>query len=252
MIAEFLAGVRYVLRGFALLRRPGLRRFIAIPLLINTLLFAAAAWWGWRLLEDHVLGGLPGWLQWLTWIIAPLFSVAILLVVFYTFTLLANLIGAPFNSLLAEKVEALQGGKTPEGSAGLTALAGEAAKSVFSELRKLLYLALWSLPLLLLFVIPGVNAAAPFLWFAFSAWMFTLEYIDCPMGNHGHGFGRQRALLKRHRWLAWGFGSAMLAMTLIPVLNFFAMPVGVIGATLMWTERLRSETSPALSQEATS
>ncbi len=239
MIADFLAGVRYVLRGFALLRRPGLRRFIAIPLLINTLLFAAAAWWGWRLLENHLLGSLPGWLQWLTWVIAPLFSVAMLLIVFYTFTLLANLIGAPFNSLLAEKVEALLGGETPRGKTGLAALAGDTAKSIFSELRKLLYLALWSIPLLLLFLIPGVNAAAPFLWFAFSAWMLTLEYADCPMGNHGLTFGRQRQLLKRRRWLAWGFGGAMLAMTLIPVLNFFAMPVGVIAATVMWVEEFR-------------
>ncbi len=251
MLADFVRGARYVLQGLAWLRRPGLRRFVALPLLINTLLFSVAIGWGWRLLQNHVLDALPGWLHWLTWLIVPLFSVGILLIVFYSFTLLANLIGSPFNALLAEKVEMQASAAAPQDKpGGLTrishritaaaaqcgALAGETARSLVSELRKLLYLALWSLPLLLLFFIPGVNAIAAFLWFAFSAWMLALEYIDCPMANHGYAFRQQRQILKQHRWLAWGFGSAMLLMTLTPLLNFFAMPTGVIGATLMWLE----------------
>lgn len=35
-------GMLYVRRGFQLIRRPGLRRFVLIPLLVNALLFSAA------------------------------------------------------------------------------------------------------------------------------------------------------------------------------------------------------------------
>ncbi len=240
MIRDFLSGAGYVARGFSLLKQPGLRRFIAIPLLINTLLFAVASWWAWGLVEKYVLGGLPGWLEWLAWILIPIFSVAILVAVFYTFTLVANLIGAPFNAILAEKVEQLLDGKPIQQKSNISSMASDAVKSIFSELRKLLYLLTYSIPLLILIFIPGVNAFVPFLWLAFSAWMMSLEYMDCPMGNHGFTFKQQRKLLKKNRWLAWGFGSVVLLMTLIPIVNFFAMPVGVIGATVLWVEKLRT------------
>ena len=239
MIRDFISGASYVFRGFSLLKHPGLRRFVAVPLLINTLLFSAATWWAWKLLNKYILNGLPGWLEWLSWILVPVFSIAMLVFVFYTFTLIANLVGAPFNSKLAEKVEELLAGKQINQKSGMSALAADALKSIASEFKKLLYLAAWSLPLLILFLIPGINAFAPFLWLAFSAWMLSLEYVDCPMGNHGITFKQQRKKLKQNRWLAWGFGSMVLVMTLIPVLNFFAMPVAVIGATVLWVEKLR-------------
>ena len=39
MITDFFIGIGYVTRGFRLIRRPGIRRFVIIPLLINIILF---------------------------------------------------------------------------------------------------------------------------------------------------------------------------------------------------------------------
>ena len=41
--------------------------------------------------------------------------------------------------------------------------------------------------------------------------------------------------------LALGFGAGLMLMTLVPVLNFLAMPVGVTGATALWVERLKNQ-----------
>ncbi|MCP5459961.1 MAG: EI24 domain-containing protein, partial [Gammaproteobacteria bacterium] len=76
-----------------------------------------------------------------------------------------------------------------------------------------------------------------FLWLAFSIWMLALQYADYPMSNHGLRFREQRRLLSQRRMLALGFGSAVLLMTLVPILNFLVMPAAVIGATLMWVEQ---------------
>jgi CysZ protein len=94
------------------------------------------------------------------------------------------------------------------------------------------------IPLLLLLVIPGVNLFAPLAWALFGAWMLAIEYADYPMGNHDYYFAQEKALLAKHRPLALGFGGVLLVMTLVPVLNFLAMPVGVAGATALWVERL--------------
>jgi len=241
VLKDFLLGAGYVLRGLRLIRRPGLRRFVVVPLLLNSALFALGIWWGYQLLDSEVIHRLPGWLAWARWLLVPLFVVTVSIIVFFTFSLLANLVGAPFNALLAERVERLLGGAPPDQGGGLWRLAGEALRSLWAELAKLLYLALWALPLLLLFLVPGLNVLAPFAWAAFSAWMLALEYADYPMGNHAIPFRRQRRILRRRRGLAWGFGGAILLLTSVPLVNFLVMPVAVAGATALWVERLRGE-----------
>ena len=81
-----------------------------------------------------------------------------------------------------------------------------------------------------------VNVAAPFIWFLFTAWMLTIEYGDYPMGNHDIDFKQQREKLRSNRQLAFGFGSGVMVLTMIPVINFLAMPVAVAGATRMFIE----------------
>ena len=102
----------------------------------------------------------------------------------------------------------------------------------------MLYFVAWALPLLVLSFVPPVNAAAPALWAGLVSWMLALEYADYPLGKRGLNFRQQRELLRRHWPLTLGFGGMTLALTLIPILNFLAMPAAVIGATLMWHREL--------------
>lgn len=237
-----LRGAGYLLQGLGLIRQPGLRRYVAIPLALNTLLFAALIWYGASEFEAFIDGLLPGWLDWLRWLLWPLFAVTVLLAVFYVFTLVANLIGAPFNSLLAAQVEALLTGERPQDSAtGWKSTLTGVLPAVIAEIRKLLYFFAWAVPLLILFLIPGLNVFAPFLWFAFSARLLAAEYLDYPMGNHGLKFSEQRVRLREKPLLVLGFGGAALFLTLIPVLNFLAMPTAVAGATAMWVEQWRKK-----------
>ena len=237
MSDSVIQGAGYVLTGLRWLPRTGLRGFVALPLLINSGLFGAGIWWSWGQFErlDHaVRDWLPGWLAWLHWLLWPLFILTVLVVVFYAFSVLANLIAAPFNSLLAERVEKLA---SPAGAARPTAgpTWKEMVLSPLTEVRKLLYFIGWAIPLLILSFLPAINMAAPALWALFAAWMLALEYADYPLGNRGVTFRDQRRLL-RQRWpLTLGFGGMTLVLTLIPIVNFVAMPAAVIGATLLWT-----------------
>ncbi len=241
MIADLIRGSAYAFRGFSLINRPGIRRYVAIPLLINTLLFAAVIWFGTEEFERLLDWMLPSWLDWARWILWPLFAITALLVVFYTFTVVANLVGAPFNALLSERLEAQLSGQPPPSGSGLGALARATVTAIGNEIRKLLYLVAWAIPLLILFIIPGINLAAPILWGLFGAWMLALEYADYPMGNRDMKFSAERALLRRRRGLALGFGGAIMLLTIIPVVNFFVMPVGVAGATALWVDHLARE-----------
>lgn len=238
MITDFARGAGYAFRGFSLMNRPGIRRYVVIPLLINTLLFGGVIWYGSEEFSRFLDWMLPDWLDWARWLLWPVFAVTALVVVFYTFTVVANLIGAPFNALLSEKLEAQLTGRPLPENRGWGSQAASIVTAVANEFRKLLYLILWAVPLLLLFLMPGINLAAPLIWGVFSAWLLALEYGDYPMGNRDMKFRDERALLGRHKGLALGFGSAIMLLTIIPILNFLVMPVGVTGATALWVERL--------------
>lgn len=237
---NFLTGFTYVGKGFRLIFKPGVRRFVVIPFLINLVISSAAIYWGYGQLNDWLGHSLPTWLNWLRWLVVPVFIVTASIIMFYSFTLLANLIAAPFNSALSEKIEAHLNGNENNSSGGLLSVAKETPAAIFSELKKLAYLGLWVIPLLILFIIPGVNIIAPIAWGLFSMWMLALEYTDYPMGNNDFSFTQGKRLLKQYKRLAWGFGGGILLITFIPVLNFFAMPVGVAGATALWVEKLQS------------
>lgn len=251
MMRDFLLGVSYLPRGFQLLWQPGLRRYVAGPIIINAIVFILLFWFagaqfqqllGWLLPDPDTFSGNGIWqqsLRFLTmmlyWLLWPLFILIAAVVMLYSFTLVANLIGSPFNSMLSAQVEHIVNGAAPPDQG--VSLAAEAYHSVAGELRKYAYLLKLALPLMALFFIPGINLLSSLLWGAFGAWAIALEYLDYPMGNHGFRFREGRQILAEKRALSLGFGAGMMALTLIPGLNLLAMPTGVIAATLLWTEQ---------------
>ncbi|MEQ8428411.1 MAG: sulfate transporter CysZ [Gammaproteobacteria bacterium] len=236
-MTRFKQGISSLLAGFSLITRPGIRLYVLVPLLINTLLFAGVIIYGANLVSDLINSMIAQWqwLQWLEWLVWPLFVIVSLTIVFFCFSIVANLVGAPFNGFLAEAVERhlLKQEKVDTVSRPLLE---EILLAFKAELQKLLYFALRAIPLLLLFIIPIVNVSAPLFWFLFSAWMLALEYMDYPMSNHGLLFKQQREKLFASKQLTFGFGLGVMILTLIPVINFLAMPVAVAGATKMYVD----------------
>jgi len=232
---SFIKGFSDCFSGFGLLFLPGVKRFVLIPFAINSALFYLAI----TLLQDQLDTWLeqllPGWLSWLEWLILPLFWIAILLIVFYTFTVIANLIAAPFNSLLSAKIEAKLTGKKPE-DINSDSFMKLMARTMASEMKKILYAVKWFIPLLIITFIPVINIAAPFLWILFAAWFFALEYNDYPLANRGLFFDEVKVYNRKNRMRSLGLGTAVFIMTSIPVVNFFAMPVAVAGATKLTTK----------------
>lgn len=241
MIQGFFQGIAFLCQGFSLITQKNIRGFVIIPLLINIVIFTGAVWLAnlqFDLWMDKLLGWLPSWLSWVEWILFPFFAVLVLLVIFYTFSIIANFIAAPFNALLAERVEkVLEGRPLPE-TLGWKAMAKNIGKTMSSEVKKVFYMIKWMPILLLITFIPGVNLIAPFAWLVYGAWMYALQYTDFPMGNHEMFIKEELVVLRNNRSHALGFGAATSLITIIPVLNFVAMPVAVAGATAMWVKRL--------------
>lgn len=237
MVLDLFRGAGYLGRGLRIIRQPGIRRYAVLPVAVSVTLFSGlilAAYYGFEWLMARFLPQGYEWLQWLLW---PLFAISILLVMVYGFTLLANLVGAPFNGALSAAVERYSTGTAVQHAS--QGVIKDAATAVGTELQRIVYFLVRALPLLLLFVIPGINLIAPALWILFSAWMLSLEYASYPLENHGIAFESQRQTLRRRRLLMLGFGGAVLFTSMVPILNFFIMPAAVAGATLMYLDHYR-------------
>ncbi|MDU2942143.1 MAG: sulfate transporter CysZ [Enterobacteriaceae bacterium] len=238
------SGIFYFSQGWKLIALPGIRRFVFMPLLINVLLMGGAFWWLFTRLDQWIpalLSYVPGWLQWLSYILWPLAVISILLVFGYLFSTIANWIAAPFNGLLAEQLEARLTGATPPDS-GILGIMKDLPRVMKREWQKLA----WYLPraviLLILYFIPGIGQTiAPVLWFLFSAWMMAIQYCDYPFDNHKVPFRTMREALQKRRMTNMQFGMVVNLFTMIPFVNLIIMPVAICGATSMWVDQYRQD-----------
>lgn len=237
----FVAGIGYLLDGFKLIFKPGVRRFVIIPVFINFAVFICLFF-----LLQHYMGEfnawiiqfLPVWLHWFAIILWILFFISFFLLFIFTFVTLANLIASPFNSLLSEKVELLITGKQLESKTWL-AIVRDVPRTIVRQAKLLGYYLIWTIFILILFFVPIIQTIAAILWFLFNAWMMTLTYVDYPADNHRVAVAKMRSQLMQKRWVSLGFGMSVLIGTMVPILNFFIISAAVAGATKFWVEGLQ-------------
>lgn len=223
---------------------PALRWFVFLPLLINVFVFSAIVYWtsqqfsGWM---ATLMGWLPEWMSFSEYLLWPLFLLGIIVSVFFSFTIIGNLIASPFNAILAEKVQRMEGVVLPD--IALKDWVVILPKSIGRELRKLQYYLPKILLLLLLSFIPVVNLISPIIWFLFNGWMVAVQYCDYAADNRALSFKDMIKHLKNNVSGVWTFGATVNVMMLIPFINLLIIPAAVIGSTLLWERRIESSLS---------
>lgn len=234
-----MRAVNYLIQGAQLLTRPGLRRFVIVPLLINIVVFIAITSvllnsYG-NILHDAAIES--DWLRVLAWLLWIILGLVLLVVYGYTFNLLTTIIAAPFYGILAEKIETqITGHILP--SEPLDKLI---VRTFQRELVKLWYFisrgSLVLIALIVLFFIPlAGNLASLIIGAIWAAWCMTVQYTDYAADNHQVGFKNVRRTLNQQPLTSYSLGGLVMLGSMVPVLNIFVMPIAVAGATLYWTK----------------
>lgn len=239
---EINQGFYYFVMGWHLITQKGLRRFVIMPILLNILLFAGLLW----LFVINIVGVIEGimnyiptWLAWLSGVLLA-FSIFTMLVLFsFAFSTLASFIAAPFNGLLAEKVEKMLTGENLV-ETNTMGFIKDIPRMLGREWQKLCYSLPRLIGLFLLSFIPVLGQlVVPILTFLFTAWMMAIQYCDYPFDNHKIPFSIMRNELGEKRTLSLTFGSLVTCCTCVPIVNFVIIPVAVCGATAMWVNQYR-------------
>lgn len=214
-------------QGLCWLRKKELRAFLWVPLLINALLFGSALFFAAQSFGQWIDWLIPAGWQWLEWLLWPVFWIGLLLVTFFSFGLVANLLAAPFYGFLAQRTLQL---------IGATPAASDTPwqRVLRDELQRWGQSLKWLLPLLVVSLLPVVNFAAPFAWATFGAWNLAGEYMAYALELADLPLAEQRALLRRTPLATLSFGALVAFGLTLPLLNILIPPAAVIGATLYW------------------
>ena len=157
--------------------------------------------------------------------------------------LLANLLASPFHDVLSQRVEQVVTGDVRDAAApGLSGVLREAARSLIEEGRRTIFFIVLVGGLLAIgFVIPGAHLLTAPLVLILTLLFLPLDYASYALDRRAYSFRDKRRWISENLSLMLGFGSAAFVTCLVPLLNFAAMPLLVVGATLL-TLRLEGAT----------
>lgn len=241
-LARFARGFFYPFHGARYLwRHPRLLRFIAIPFIINTLVFSGALYLGLHLFEHVATAYIPQGDAWYWVLLTGLFWVLALaltaVLVFFSFTVAGNLIASPFNDLLSERAEALITGRSSEEPFSWRGFWQDCLRSCGVQVRKLSLFVLGMLLLLGLNLLPVVGTLLySVLSIVWTVFFLVVEYLGYVLARKRFTFGEQRRYVLSRFWLMAGFGTGVLAVLAIPLLQLLCIPVAVVGATLLYCD----------------
>jgi CysZ protein len=234
--------IDYFVEGARLIIKPGFRRFILIPLLINLFIFIVVT-----TLLLHAFGDFfaqvfewsPSWLDWFAWLLWPIVAFVFLVIYGYSFNIITNFLAAPFFGLLAEKIETHLTGVAPPDEPWSLLI----PRTLQREMVKLWYFVSRGLLVFLLFVvlffIPGANVVGVAIGVIWSCWCMAVQYSDYPADNHQLSFRELRRRLNKQQLTSYSYGGIILLGSMIPVLNIFVTPIAVAGATLYWVREVK-------------
>ncbi|TAL61002.1 MAG: sulfate transporter CysZ [Legionella sp.] len=232
---NFFKGMNYFFQGLKKLSTPGLKRFIIIPIVFNFLLFTSLFYLSYHYLlpyAHYYIDKLPSWLSFLSSLIIVFLVITFLLLFLAMFTVMFNIIAAPFNGLLAEKVQKIIYGRAVPSVAFSTM----AVRSLKRQGKFLRYFIPRFLGMGVLFFVPFIQPIFPVIWFIFTAWMLSMQFQDVPMDNNLVGFEQMKQEIKINTMRSLGFGASINLASFIPFFNVLTLPAAVIGSTMLYCD----------------
>jgi CysZ protein len=231
MMKPFLSALAYPFRGVGyFLARPALWKYFAGAFAINLVLFAILAW-----LFVHYRVRLVDWItpDWFwTWAqvaIGWIFTVIVAILGLFLFTIVGNLLAAPFLDAMTERILTELGETLPPSRGPLRAL----LRALRNQSIKLAFFGAIQLLLLLLWIIPVVGFLHPPLSAILTILFLGFEYADYPLD------ARQMPIPRRFEWMfahlgsTLGFGLVLFPLFLIPLVGYLCLPLAVAGASLL-------------------
>jgi len=152
-------------------------------------------------------------------------------------TLTVLILAGPFQTAICAKVLERQGVALPLEASGIKATAISVARSIFTELIKLL----WLLPLGILVFLIGLFPLLIPVAFVIAAWLLAYQFIDIPLDVLQYSARKRFAYAIANFLSLIAFGASLALLWAIPLLGLFLAPAAAAGAAWLVAKRQQSE-----------
>jgi CysZ protein len=221
-------GIRFFFSGLRMLtRHPPLFGLSLIPIVITVVaLLSLALGIAW-LVGGWVAGALGEDLRIVAQALIFLFA---LMLGYFLYLPIARVLLAPFSEALSRRAHAINTASMSNSSRSDLASRGW-GRAMWEGLKLVTFQAVIGLTALTISLIfPPLGAP---IGITVAIFVCALDFCDVPLSVRGLPFGKKMHLIWRNKSLAIGFGIAAYLSLLIPIINLFSLPAGVIGATLL-------------------
>jgi uncharacterized protein involved in cysteine biosynthesis len=224
------------------LKVPALLFWSLLPVALTMALYV----WGIAVLQawalDQLLSLLPvigldpgGWVAWtvglMTWVILALVGAL-------TFAFASTLVAAPFNDVLAARTERYAVPPLPAPPIG----AAGALRLVWIDLGKAAAATMAGFAAMLLALVPLLNAIAVIA----VCLLVCFQYTSYPQTRRHVRLAADVRFLLHYAWACTGFGAAVSGLFAIPFVSPLALPLAVVGGTLLVARAPGGDGLPAL------
>jgi CysZ protein len=188
---------------------------------------------------DQLLSYVPRNDSWyfsvLYYLVAVILIASFLLIAFYVFTVIGNIIASPFNAALSEKTEELIIGASKGTPGGLKMIMKDISHSIGVEIKRLLFFIIWFIPIFLINFIPVIGQVIYFVMMLFyTGYALNFTFMDYSLDRRYKSFREKNRIIFSNKSRMMGFGMICFFIGMIPILNLFLIPVCVIAGTLMF------------------
>jgi CysZ protein len=239
---DFLFGFTYPFRSIRFFfSHPKLITYSITPIVINIIIYGSVFFFTYRWL----LGSLDKWLGidpsggfWAGFIHTALLIISFLLLLFICYLLfitVGNLVTAPFNEEISQRVEEIVTNGSVKHKMGFWE---DAYISIKGEAEKIVFYIVFLILIFLLNAIPAVGSVlSAIIGTIFSFFYNALDFLDFPMTRRKMKFKQKLNVTKSGKMVTYGFGAAAFLLMFLPIVNVFMKPILVVSGTSLYYEK---------------
>ncbi|MCX7878249.1 MAG: EI24 domain-containing protein [Ignavibacteria bacterium] len=239
---NFITGFTYpfgTIRFF--FSKPKIILYSVIPVIINLIVYSSAFIFSYNKLQSWIksITGVDEnseiLINLLHYLLSFLSIMILLLICYFLFTIFGGLITAPFNEKISQLVEESFIKGEIENKPGFFE---DLIHSISAELKKIIFYLILLIPVFFINFIPVAGSLiSGILGLLLSCFYNALDFLDYPMTRKRLSFRKKLHVVKKGRYLTYGFGLISFLLMFLPVINVFTKPLLVVAGTSLYYEK---------------
>lgn len=250
IVGSFVQGFYSVFNVFKRLSgKKGYKKYFILPFMLNVIVLGSIVYFSFTTLDPIISDLLKGdstIFSILRVIIRPFLFLILAFISIFLYSIIGNIITAPFNDLLSEKVENLISGETFDEKFSISLIIQDMIRIVSNIIRLLLLVVIINLFLLFLNLIPVVGQILySILSFMVTGFFFGFQFFDFPLERRRYVFKEKLSIAWKFKFMIVGLGTGFFLISLIPIVGFLSLNLGAAAATILFIDHVK----PHLSQQ---